>query len=546
MSNVKSRQIKSEEVPARPPRQGFSPGRTVLFSAVWALVAGVAASLCATLVMGLLRLLAGIPTPVEMFGDYVLKHINVDQFIRLLMTYGPNAKTAPLGQALLAMIAIGTALGWLYALLVWIKLPARGYRPARREWLVALAFALLMTLAGVILFWKELPQNFLGWPFDMARILSIVGMLCDFGVYGVVLCLGYRALLPKYPAPNSDRVVARRRQLLARSGVVALGVGAGLGTFGSIQKFLDNYTAYDGIKTSFPNHTDYPITPNNDHYVVTQNPVDPSVDINLWRLEVGGLVNKLGTYTYEELQKLPSTARAITLECIANGPGGHLMGNAVWHGVPLRTLIEQQGGTQPGAKYIAFYCADGYNTSLPLQEVLEADPLLAWNMNGVDLPKRHGYPLRVLIPGRYGEENPKWLTRIEFVGDFVQGLYSSQGWYNGVLRTTSRFNQPFTGNVFQVGQQVPMVGIAFAGNRGIQRVEVSDDGGTTWKEAKLDPAFSKDSWVFWRMDWRPTRAGTYTLAVRATDGTGEVQTGRKQNTVPNGSTGYHIVTVTAK
>ncbi|GHO87853.1 molybdopterin-dependent oxidoreductase [Dictyobacter formicarum] len=544
MSDVKPNPM-SQEAPASSP-QGLSRVRTVLFSAVWALVAGLAASLCATLVMGLLRVLAGIPTPVELFGDYVLKHINVDQFIRLLMTYGPNAKTAPLGQALLAMIGIGTALGCLYALLVRIKLPTRGYRPGRREWLVALVFALLMTLAGAALFWKELPQNFHGWPFDMARNLSILGLLCDFVVYGVVLCLGYRALLPKYAAPNTDRVVAQRRQLLARSGVMALGVGAGLGTFGAAQRFLGDYTAYDGMKTAFPDHVDYPITPNNEHYVVTQNPVDPSVNINLWRLEVGGLVNKPGTYTYEELQKLPSTARAITLECIANGPGGHLMGNAVWHGVPLRTLIEQHGGTQVGAKYVAFYCADGYNISLPLQEVLEVDSLLAWNMNGVDLPRRHGYPLRVLIPGRYGEENPKWLTRVEFVGDFVPGLYSSQGWYNGPLHTTSRFNQPYKESVIHAGQRVPMVGIAFAGNRGIQRVEVSVDGGTTWKEATLDPPLSKDSWVFWRMNWQPTTPGTYTLAVRATDGTGEVQTGRKQGTVPNGSTGYHVVTATVK
>ncbi|GCE19764.1 molybdopterin-dependent oxidoreductase [Dictyobacter kobayashii] len=518
----------------------------MLFSALWALIAGLAASLCAALVMGLLRVFAGIPAPVELFGDYTLKHITVDTFIHLLATFAPNPKTTPLGLALLGMIGIGTALGWLYALLVWIKLPTRGYRPGRREWLVALAFALVMTLAAVILFWVELPQNFQGWPFEASRNLSILGLLCDFVVYAVVLCLGYRALLPKYPAPNTDRVVAQRRQLLARGGVVALGVGAGLGTFGTVQKYLSNYTAYDGMKTAFPDHVDHPITPNNEHYVVTQNPVDPSVDIGLWRLEVGGLINKAVTYNYEELQKLPSVARAITLECIANGPGGHLMGNAVWHGVPLRTLIAQQGGTQAGAKYVAFYSVDGYTVSLPLQEVLEADALLAWNMNGVELPQRHGYPLRVLIPGRYGEENPKWLTRVEFVSDFVPGLYSSQGWYNGTLHTTSRFNQPYTESVIHAGQRVPMVGIAFAGNRGIKRVEVSVDGGNTWKDATLDPPLSKDSWVFWRMDWQPATAGTYTLAVRATDGTGDVQTGRKQGTVPNGSTGYHEVMVTVK
>src|SRR5207237_1210345 len=99
----------------------------------------------------ILRLVAGVPTPVELFGDYVLKHISVSTFIRLLITFGPNAKTAPLGLALLGMIGLGTVLGLLYALLVHVALPANGYRPGRREWITGLAFGLAMTAAAVIL-----------------------------------------------------------------------------------------------------------------------------------------------------------------------------------------------------------------------------------------------------------------------------------------------------------------------------------------------------------------------------------------------------------
>ncbi|GER88617.1 hypothetical protein KDW_27790 [Dictyobacter vulcani] len=531
-------------MPATPPGSGgFSKTRTVLLSAGWALVAGLAASLCATLVMGLLRLLAGIPTPVELFGDFVLKHIDVGTFIRLLKLTN-NSKAVPLGQALLGMIAIGTVLGWLYALLVRIKLPARGYRPGRWEWVVGLAFALAMALVATILFWNETPQNFMGWPYTPARVLTILALLLDFVVYGLVLCLGYRFLLPKQPEATTDMAVAQRRQLLARGGVVALGVGAGLGTFGAIQKYLSDYTVYDGMKTAFPKHIVHPITPNNEHYVVTQNPVDPDPDIALWRLELTGLLNKPGSYTYDELQKLPSISRAITLECIANGENDHLIGNAIWHGVPLRTLVEQHGGAQADARYIAFYCIDGFNTTLPLKEVLEADPLLAWNMNGEVLPRRHGYPLRILIPGRYGEENPKWLTRIDFSPDFVNGLYSAQGWYNGILHTMSRIDLPYQDLVIRAGDVVPMTGIAFAGNRGIKRVEVSTDAGNTWKDTTLEPATSKDSWVFWKSSWQPIHAGDYTLMVRATDGTGEVQTTRRQGTVPNGATGFARVKIT--
>src|SRR5207249_2457692 len=104
----------------------------------------------------ILRIAAGIPTPVELFGDFILKHMDVHTFIRLLRTFAPNSKTAPLGLALVGMIGIGTALSWLYVALVRIPLPTNGYRPERHEWLTALAFTMLMSLISVVLFWDEL------------------------------------------------------------------------------------------------------------------------------------------------------------------------------------------------------------------------------------------------------------------------------------------------------------------------------------------------------------------------------------------------------
>ena len=541
-----ARQSIHEAVEATQATQPRFSIRRILVAGIFSLCAGFVASLLAVVLMGILRLAVGIPTPVELFGDYVLKHISVDTFLRLLLTFGPNAKKTPLLFALLGMVGVGTVAGLLYAALVGVPLPAPGYRPRRREWITVALFALVMAGAGSGLFWNELRQNFFGLPINWSITVSILALLADFSLYAGTLCLVYRALLPKQPRIDVSTVGQGRRQLLARAGVAVLGIGAAGGIAGLVQGFLSNYSSYDGMVTNAHNGFTAPITPNSEHYVVTQNPVDPTPNTAVWRLEVTGLVHNAGSYTYEELQNVPSISRAVTLECIANGTnaGGRLISTAIWQGITLSSLLARHGGVQSSVSHVAFYSVDGYNASLPLKEVLEADALIAWRMNGDELPVRHGFPVRALIPGRYGEEQPKWLTRIELTDHFVGGLYSDQGWYNGPLHTMNRIDRPR--GVLAIGKTVEVGGFAFAGNRGIKAVEVSFDNGQTWNIAQLQPPLSKDSWVFWTWQWTPTISGHYTLEARATDGTGEVQTSKQQGTVPNGSTGYHKIMIEVK
>src|SRR5579885_3340081 len=126
-------------------------------------------------------------------------------------------------------------------------------------------------------------------------------------------------------------------------------------------------------------------------------------------------------------------------------------------------------------------------------------------MNGAPLENRHGFPLRAVVPGRYGEQSPKWLTRIEVVDHpYTGGLYQSQGWASTQVATTSRINQP-SGSA-PLGP-VQVAGFAFAGIRGIQKVELSADDGMTWHTATLMPPLSDQSWVFWTWLWTPPRAG---------------------------------------
>ena len=515
--------------------------RTLLLTILCVLSAGLVASLVATLVMGILRVFAGIPTPVELFGDFLLKLLPATTFVDFLIRFAPNPKTVPLGLTLLAMIAIGTVLSLVYAAIVRIPLPTDKYRPTRREWFTAIGLGIVLALVGIALFHEDLRQNQFGFIIFWSTVLSILGLLADFIAYGVALCLAYRILLPKQKSSNTSPVQSRRL-LLSRAGVAVVGIGAGVGTVGAIKGYLSQFAFYDGYKTYTPGHITPEITSNSLHYVVTQNTVDPTPNIDLWRLEVTGLVHNPGTYTFDEVQQLPSTSRAITLECIANGPGGHLMNTAIWQGVPFSSLLQKHGGVLPNASYVVFYSVDGYTLSQPLHEVLSVNTLLAWRMNGADIPMRHGYPMRVLVPGHYGEENPKWLTRIELTDHFVGGLYSDQGWYNGPLHITSRIDTP-TGQV-AVGQQTEVGGVAYGGSNSISKVEVSTDNGTTWNTATLQTPLSQDAWVLWTWQWTPPSAGTYTLVVRCTDGTGQLQTSTMQGTVPNGGEGYHKVTVT--
>ncbi len=515
----------------------------MLVSLVSGLGAGLVAALVSVVCMLILRLAAGIPTPVELFGDFILKKLQAGVFVEMLIRFQPHPKTAPLGLTLLAMLGVGTALGLLYALLVHLKLPATGYRPARREWLLMPGLALAMSIVGSVLFWEELRQNYLGLPVDWARAVSILGLLLDFLVYALALGWCYRALLPKERREGTrvSKSAQGRRVLLARAGVAVLGLGAAGGAFGLVNEYVNDYAAYDGDETFPTNGITSPITPNSEHYVVTQNPIDPTPSLNVWRLEMTGLVGTSGTYTYEEFTNLPSISRAVTLECIANGVVGHLISTAIWQGVTFRSLLEKHGGAQAGAKYVAFYSVDGYTVSQPLQEVLDSDALLAFRMNGEPLPMKHGYPVRVLIPGHYGEENPKWLTRIELTDHFVSGLYSDQGWYNGQLHTITRIDRPY--GRMRLQPTIEIGGISFAGRRGIQKVEVSIDNGVTWNDAQLAPPLSQDTWVLWSYQWHPTARGHYTMIARSTDGTGQVQTSQQQGTVPNGATGYSIVSV---
>jgi DMSO/TMAO reductase YedYZ molybdopterin-dependent catalytic subunit len=279
---------------------------------------------------------------------------------------------------------------------------------------------------------------------------------------------------------------------------------------------------------------------------VTKNVIDPRVNVDLWHLEVNGLVQNPTTYRFQDLKGFNQVEQETTLMCISNGLDAGLISNAVWKGITLRDLIDP-AGPMADARRVRLFGVDNYTDTIPLEKALDPNTLLAWEMNGRSLLDRHGYPLRAIVPGYFGEKHVKWLTRIELTGEDVKGFYETQGWGPDFMTPTrSRIDAPDHESRFSLGQLIGPIevkGIAFGGDRGISRVEISDDDGETWADADIHYAGTKLTWALWSYGWRPDGPDDYTLVVRATDGEGEVQEWEEDRSPFSGVTGFHKIAV---
>lgn len=512
------------------------------------LLAGLAAALAMTLTMAILRATFGLPTPAELIGDRVIPSLSLDQFFPLLARFGGanGLKLWGVGSVLAGQLVAGTLLGALYAVVVERgrrRQPERAWRfgISRRGWRFVAVAGGLTWLASVVLLWPVLGTSYRGLPPGPAAMATALGLALSYAAYGVALPLAYRALTQRaplrQPAPLG-RPLGRRAVLVGGAGV-----GLALASGGLLRLLYGRSTlGYDGLQ--YKGNDVEGVTPNDRFYTVTKNILDPDVAQPVWRLAVAGLVDRPRAYGLDDLATLPATTQETTLSCISNEVGGGLVSNAVWTGVPLRTLLEAAG---PRGTIVDVVCrgADNYVDTIPFDKAMDPTTFVAWEMNGVPLPRRHGYPVRILVPGRFGEKSVKWVTRIELVDREVQGFYERQGWGpTFITPTLSRFDAPAGGQAVKLSAVAPTVkGIAFAGDRGIARVEVSADDGRTWQEARLDYQKSRLTWALWSHDWRPAQPGEYRLAVRAVDGTGAYQTSDQRGTSPDGATGYHRITV---
>ena len=285
------------------------------------------------------------------------------------------------------------------------------------------------------------------------------------------------------------------------------------------------------------------MTANPDFYRVDTALTVPRVDLASWRLTIGGLVDSPVELSFADLLDRPLVERVVTLNCVSNEVGGPYIGTARWLGVPLAPLLREVGVRQ-GADQLLARSVEGMTIGAPMAALLDGrEPLLCVGMNGEPLPLEHGFPVRMLTPGLYGYVGAcKWVTELEATTfDAVDAYWVARGWApQGTIKTASRIDRPAPFAPLAAGTAT-VAGVAWAQGRGIRAVEVRVDDGP-WQPATLLPVPSVDTWVQWRYDWAAT-AGSHTLAVRATDGTGAVQPEERVTPFPDGATGWHTITV---
>ncbi|MGH2460154.1 MAG: molybdopterin-dependent oxidoreductase [Chloroflexota bacterium] len=506
--------------------------------------AGALAMLLMAALMFIARFVLGVPTLPEIFADTVLFLVPAPVFAALLDTLRSAGKPFLLLVLLVGQVGVGALVGQFIAQGASItrRSPTTGSDPAdlrvmifqsvlkRALWTCAVVWFLTITFLM-----PALGVGFLGALTAAGTLATGLVYTTSFLTYAVAFSWLYSLLdLPDRALPVSSH--QGRREILKRIGWAI----AGLSAVGAIAAALDVVGSNgQGIRPTAKLPS--PITPVGGFYVVNKDLIGVKVDPDAWSLNViGGGVTK--TYDLPSLKALPSVDLVTTLTCISNETGGNLIGTARWTGVRLRDLLGAVG--VDSLAYSAVISAwDNYADSIPIARALDPRTILAYAIDGAPLPDIHGFPLRMIVPGLYGIKNVKWIKQIEVIDHGFVGYWQARGWTDdATVQTQSQIDLPYDRAVFP-GGPILVGGIAFAGARGVSKVELSPDGGTTWLPTTLRPPLSPLTWVTWTVLWTPTTAGWHRLTVRATDGLGQPQRSDVTPPIPDGATGYHSIEV---
>ena len=488
-----------------------------------------------------------------------------------------------LGQADIPVLVTSTIIG---ALIVSALL---GILSLRRPLVAAGCVALL----GVVALVAAFSQPFVG---SVATVVTVVGALVMGSAVTVFLqnISGLRADEPAPPpeaepaspamegvrvreAHSSGGIAVGRGQFVALSGAAALaglvaaGAGRALSSGSAAEseepKALDlgSSSKKDSGGSKKPvTHEKLPavpkdvsfdapgmvpiVTPAKDFYLIDTALSSPRIDVDRWSLKVMGAVDSPVEFTYKDLQSMSTRESDITLSCVSNEVGGGLISNGRWTGVMLSDVLAEAGvkreNISRASEQIVGRSADGWTGGFKTDLALDGrEALVAFGLNDSELPQKHGYPVRLVVPGIYGYVSAtKWLTEIELTNWDFDAYWIQRTWTKeGPIKTHSRIDTIKDGDNLSSGT-VAVGGVAWAPHKGIDRVEVSTDDGDTWNEARLAAQLDKDTWRQYIYDW-DAEPGDYTIQVRATDGEGVTQTSKTAKPHPNGASGYHKVQV---
>jgi DMSO/TMAO reductase YedYZ molybdopterin-dependent catalytic subunit len=340
----------------------------------------------------------------------------------------------------------------------------------------------------------------------------------------------------------------------------------------SDKRYLDNTAPFSSagliIRQKEPRNLEAPfdridsyLTPTELFYIRSHFPA-PKLDRASYQLRIDGAVRHPFTLSYEELRNMRSETRVATLECAGNGrvflvpqvQGAQwelgAVSNAEWTGVPLRALLERAELAEDVCE-IALEGADrgtpkeeplppgpiSYVWSVPLAKAMQSEVLIAYAMNGRDLSRDHGFPIRAIVPGHYGMASVKWLTRVEAVREPFRGYWQTTDyayWASkggepvrralGEMKLKSQIARPRVYETLPANRIYTICGAAWAGETDVIGIAVSTDGGQTWAEADFVDPVRRHAWRRWRFDWlTPKKAGEYTLLARAKDANGVLQ-----------------------
>ena len=280
------------------------------------------------------------------------------------------------------------------------------------------------------------------------------------------------------------------------------------------------------------------VTPSGEFYRIDTALLVPQVSPEHWRLRVHGLVDREMELTFDDLLRRPLVERTITLSCVSNEVGGDLVGNAVWRGARLADLLDE-AGVKPEATQLFSTSVDGFTCGSPVATIMDGrDALLAVAMNGEPLPIRHGFPVRLVVPGLYGYVSAtKWVVDLKLTTwDDDVAYWVPRGWAREApVKTMSRIDVPRTDHLS--AGRTAVAGVAWAVHRGVSAVQVSIDEGD-WQPARLGTVPSEDTWVQWVYEWDAT-PGDHVVQVRAVDGEGNLQPAEPEDPAPNGAQGWH-------